>query len=66
MTFVGPIWPSLMRVTGYSPLDFTVLDPHYGTLAEWQSTIDEIHARGMYFMADFTVGTMADMIGFDG
>jgi glycosidase len=51
---------------GYSPLDFTVLDPHWGTLADWQNTIDEIHARGMYFMADFTVGTMGDLIGFEG
>jgi glycosidase len=49
--------------TGYSPLDFTVLDPHYGTLQEWQSAIDQIHAHGMYFMADFTVGTMGDLIG---
>ena len=48
---------------GYSPLDFTVLDPHYGNLQEWQDAIDEIHARGMYFMADFTVGTMGDLIG---
>jgi alpha-1,3-glucan synthase len=50
----------------YSPLDFTVLDPHFGTLAEWQNFIDEVHARGMYFMVDLTVGTMADLIGFDG
>lgn len=55
-----------LHLAGYSPLDFTVLDPHWGTLADWQSTIDEIHARGMYFMADFTVGTMADLIGFKG
>ena len=48
---------------GYSPLDFTVLDPHWGTLQDWQNAIDEIHARGMYFMADFTVGTMGDLIG---
>ena len=54
------------RVSGYSPLDFTVLDPHWGTLADWQAAIDEIHSRGMYFMADFTVGTMADLLGFDG
>jgi alpha-1,3-glucan synthase len=49
--------------TGYSPLDFTVTDPHWGTLQDWQNTIDEIHARGMYFMVDFTVGTMGDLIG---
>ena len=51
---------------GYSPLDFSVLDPHWGTLQDWQNTIDEIHARGMYFMADFTVGTMGDLIGTAG
>ena len=56
----------MVCVSGYSPLDFTVLDPHWGTLADWQAAIDEIHSRGMYFMADFTVGTMADLLGFDG
>lgn len=53
-------------LTGYSPLDFSVLDPHWGTWDEWVETIDKIHARGMYFMADFTVGTMSDLIGFKG
>ena len=51
---------------GYSPLDFSVLDPHWGTIQDWRDTIDAIHAKGMYFMADFTVGTMSDLIGFEG
>lgn len=51
---------------GYSPLDFSVLDPHWGTWDDWVTTIDEIHARGMYFMADLTVGTMSSLIGFSG
>jgi alpha-1,3-glucan synthase len=42
------------------------MDPHWGTIADWRAAIAEIHSRGMYFMADFTVGTMADLIGFDG
>jgi alpha-1,3-glucan synthase len=53
-------------VLGYSPLDFSVLDPHYGTLQEWQNAIVAIHAHNMYIMVDFTVGTMADLIGFQG
>ncbi|KAM5531218.1 hypothetical protein V8D89_015136, partial [Ganoderma adspersum] len=60
--FINMLW----QADSYSPLDFTLLDPHWGTLADWQSAIDEIHSRGMYFMADFTVGTMADLIGFKG
>ncbi|KAF8825486.1 hypothetical protein HHX47_DHR6000210 [Lentinula edodes] len=60
--FLNEIW----EADGYSPLDFSVLDPHWGTWDEWVETIDKIHARGMYFMADFTVGTMSDLIGFKG
>lgn len=52
--------------TGYSPLDFSVLDPHWGNLDDWKYVIDEIHKRDMYYMADFTVGTMSDLIGFKG
>jgi alpha-1,3-glucan synthase len=51
---------------GYSALDFSLLDPHWGTIDDWRSFIDELHSRGMYIMMDFTVGTMGDFIGFKG
>lgn len=54
------------RVTGYSPLDFTVADPHWGTIDDWVQFVDTLHARGMYLILDFTVGTMSDLIGFQG
>ncbi|KAF9541123.1 glycoside hydrolase [Agrocybe pediades] len=54
------------QADSYSPLDFSVLDPHWGTIQDWRDAIDAIHARGMYFMADFTVSTMSDLIGFQG
>jgi len=34
----------------YSPVDFTVLDHHFGTIEQWRNVIDEIHARGMYIV----------------
>ena len=43
-----------------------MLDPHWGTLTDWQNAIDAIHAQGMYIMVDFTVGTMGDLVGFEG
>lgn len=46
-------------------MDFTLLDPHFGTLQDWRDFIDAVHAKGMYYIADLTVGTMGDMIGFD-
>nr|KIR88547.1 alpha-1,3-glucan synthase [Cryptococcus tetragattii IND107] len=60
--FVNMPWQS----DGYSALDFTLLDPHYGTLQEWVDLVDRIHAKGMRIILDFTVGTMGDLIGFEG
>jgi len=57
---------SLTLSSGYSPLDFSVLDPHWGTIDDWVSFIDTVHARGMYIVLDFTVGTLSDLLGFDG
>lgn len=50
----------------YSPVDFTVLDHHFGAIQDWRDAIDEIHSRGMYVILDNTFSTMADLIGFEG
>lgn len=47
---------------GYSALDFTLIDPHWGTVQEWADAIDKVHERGMYFIVDFTVGTMGNLM----
>ncbi|KAF8550287.1 glycoside hydrolase family 13/glycosyltransferase family 5 protein [Imleria badia] len=60
--FLNMIW----QADSYSPLDFSVVDPHWGTIADWQEFIDTVHARKMYIMLDFTVGTLSDLIGFQG
>ncbi|KZN91053.1 Cell wall alpha-1,3-glucan synthase PcAgsD [Penicillium chrysogenum] len=51
---------------GYSPVDTTLLDMHYGTLEDWRRTIDEIHKRDMYVLMDNTISTMSNLIGFKG
>ncbi|PLW45220.1 hypothetical protein PCASD_04029 [Puccinia coronata f. sp. avenae] len=51
---------------GYSALDFTLLDPHFGTLSEWRSAIDRIHSKGMYVMLDTTTTTLSDFLKFKG
>ncbi|KAI9613753.1 hypothetical protein KEM48_003646 [Puccinia striiformis f. sp. tritici PST-130] len=62
--FAGTPWINMpWQADGYSALDFTLLDPHYGTLAEWRAVIEKIHARGMYVMLDMTTTTMGDLIG---
>lgn len=54
------------QADSYSPIDFSLTDPHWGTLDDWRDLIDEMHSRGMYIMLDFTVGTMNDFIAFEG
>ncbi|KAL4966950.1 alpha-1,3-glucan synthase Ags1 [Aspergillus stella-maris] len=51
---------------GYSALDTTLLDQHYGNIQEWRNAITEIHKRGMYVIFDNTIATMGDLIGFEG
>ncbi|KIY53580.1 glycoside hydrolase family 13/glycosyltransferase family 5 protein [Fistulina hepatica ATCC 64428] len=60
--FLNMMW----EADSYSPLDFTVVDPHWGTLNDYVEAINAVHAHGMYYMMDFTVGTMANLLAFVG
>ena len=51
--FINVPWAS----DGYSPLDLSLLDHHFGNITEWQTTMDEIHRRGMYVVMDNTMAT---------
>jgi len=39
------------------PLDFTLLDRHFGNILEWRAAITEIHRRGLYVIIDNTMST---------
>ncbi|KIK32107.1 glycoside hydrolase family 13 protein, partial [Suillus luteus UH-Slu-Lm8-n1] len=34
-------------IQGYSPLDFSVLDPHWGPIDDWENFVDTVHQRGI-------------------
>jgi alpha-1,3-glucan synthase len=42
---------------GYSILDTTLLDRHFGTIQTWRNAIEEIHKRKMYVLFDNTLAT---------
>lgn len=44
----------------YSPLDFTTLDHHLGTIGEWRQLVDAVHSRNMYIILDNTYATYVD------
>ncbi|KAI9720143.1 MAG: Cell wall alpha-1,3-glucan synthase ags1 [Chrysothrix sp. TS-e1954] len=51
---------------GYSPVDLTILDQHWGVIQDWRDFIDDVHSRGMYIVLDNTFATLSDLIGFEG
>ncbi|KAH0284135.1 hypothetical protein M436DRAFT_61172 [Aureobasidium namibiae CBS 147.97] len=60
--FINQPWAS----DGFGPLDFTLLDAHHGTITEWRQLIEELHRRGMYAIMENTIGTMGDLLAFEG
>ncbi|KAK4652703.1 Cell wall alpha-1,3-glucan synthase ags1 [Podospora pseudocomata] len=60
--FINQPWSA----DSFSPLDLTLLDQHFGTIAVWRKAIDEIHRRGMYVVFENTISTMGDLLGFEG
>lgn len=49
---------------GYWITDFTSVDPHFGTNAEFKTFVDAAHARGMKVYMDIVVNHTADVIQY--
>ena len=60
----GPPGQESAGYHGYWITDFTRVDPHLGTNADFKALVDAVHARGMKFYMDIVVNHTADVIGF--
>jgi neopullulanase len=49
---------------GYWATDFTTIDPHFGTEAEFRAFVDAAHARGMKVYMDIVTNHTADVIQY--
>jgi glycosidase len=49
---------------GYWVTDFTQIDPHFGTNAEFKAFVDAAHARGMKVYMDIITNHTADVIDY--
>lgn len=49
---------------GYWVTDFTSIDPHFGTNAEFKAFVDAAHARGMKVYMDIITNHTADVIDY--
>lgn len=50
---------------GYWATDFSAVDAHYGTLADYQALSRALHGRGMYLVQDIVVNHTANFIRYD-
>jgi alpha-glucosidase len=51
--WISPIYPSPMADFGYDIADYCGIDPIFGTLADFDRLIAEVHARGLKLILDF-------------
>ncbi|WP_141732949.1 alpha-amylase family glycosyl hydrolase [Oligoflexus tunisiensis] len=49
---------------GYWPLDFTTVDPHWGTEEDFRNLVDAAHQRGMKLFVDVITNHTADVISY--
>ena len=60
----GPPGQESAGYHGYWITDFTAVDPHFGTEAEFKAFVDAAHARGMKVYMDIIVNHTADVIQY--
>lgn len=58
----GPAGQESAGYHGYWVNDFTTVDPHFGTEAEFKTFVDASHARGMKVYMDIIVNHTSDVI----
>jgi neopullulanase len=60
----GPPGQESAGYHGYWITDFTQVDPHFGTNADFKALVDAAHARGMKVYMDIIVNHTADVIQY--
>lgn len=63
-TVQGPPGQESAAYHGYWITDFTRVDPHFGTNADFRALVDAAHARGMKVYLDIVINHTADVIRY--
>jgi oligo-1,6-glucosidase len=58
--WLSPIYPSPQDDAGYDISDYQAIDPAFGSLAQFDSLLAAVHARGMKLVMDLVVNHTSD------
>ncbi len=58
--WILPHYPSPLKDDGYDISDYYDIHPDYGSLEDFKSLVDEIHARGLKLIVDLVVNHTSD------
>lgn len=58
--WLSPIFLSPMADGGYDVADYCAIDPQFGTLADFDALLSEVHARGMRLLLDWVPNHTSD------
>jgi maltose alpha-D-glucosyltransferase / alpha-amylase len=58
--WVQPMYPSPFRDDGYDISDYTDIHPSYGTLGDFQTFLNEAHARGLRVIIELVMNHTSD------
>ena len=58
--WISPIYPSPMADFGYDVSNYTDIDPIFGSLADFDALLADVHARGMKLLLDYVPNHTSD------
>jgi alpha-glucosidase len=59
--WLSPFYPSPMKDFGYDIMDYTGVDPLFGSMADFDDLISEVHSRGMKLILDMVPNHTSDL-----